>query len=49
MNRNETLTAPKVIDFGTLSDTHDKKHAIEKYVNVPPSQSGIFARIWPLR
>ena len=25
MNRNETLTAPKVIDFGTSSDTHDKK------------------------
>ncbi len=49
MNRNETPTAPKVVDFGTLSDTHDEKHAIEKNVNLPAPQSRLFSSIPPLR
>ncbi len=49
LSRKESQIAPKVVDFGTLSDQHGQDHVIEKTVNVSTPRSGSLSAFWPLR
>ncbi|KAF6008541.1 hypothetical protein HII13_003864 [Brettanomyces bruxellensis] len=49
LSRKESQIAPKVVDFGTLSDQHEQDHVIEKTVNVSTPRSGALSAFWPLR
>jgi len=49
VNGNGTPIVSKVVDFDTLTDTHDKKHVIEKKVNVSAPQRGLFSTFWPFK